>query len=1077
MGKQSMSKMNHRIIEAIAAILLVAGCAKEREYKPVYKEEVLPVSLISTTENYLYLPSVVTSGRSSAATRPNWMGDQKLVRFQWADGALKLLEIEVDPRFVANPNNAKPVLEIPVKQVDYRCATNDLDECTNKEEENTELSWDKKRFFKADFSGTSIQEVNFLPTDIANLFDSCYSDLGSRVVGFTVEQDAVNVEIEKTFRASINCLDSLDSLSDLTFNVRHIYSMVKLSSISTPGYAAVNYPKSDENTFGFFTTSHRELAVDNNDQEDGQVTRLNRWAPSRERIEYVLSPEFSKREHAGIRKATIESVDAVNLSLEKSGAKGRIVLRDWNGERPGDLRHNMIVMVEDPQATNVLGYGPSAANPLTGEIVNGRVVMYLGTLKKFIWRSYDEVIQERREAIANAEAQAPASEPKVLTAERQVAETKPGKTETKKGTSKDVPGDLINLDKKLAKAKASLTDYVRNREDSSRTKDRLEVLAKYCAYPAEFFNFDRVVGTALAKKLNLDQAGIEGLKYWKDLTDAERQRVIDITLPYIWVPTLVHEIGHNLGLRHNFAGSEDKDHFFTREELIAMGASPDATDPDVTMPFSSVMDYPDSDLNFLRLMGKYDLAALRFAYTRKVETADGQLVEVPSTLESLTKDGKVQLADYGYCTDEHVGINAGCRRFDEGTNYTEIAQHLARAYERSYKLRNFRNGKRNFSLFDEGAYLSRRHQDFMDLRVFFEIADRLQNDFQLTPEQWETIPFLKDLEGAVQVSEAVFLKVLGTPDVMCSVARATDPKTVVAIANLAEFGDHLSCFDPGFIEQINPAFVITGQTGKAFLSKKDPASDNPWADQIDVRGIWGDKILAAKMLTQRKLGYSTFDRHLGNYLDSRPGMHEKVTALADQILWDSLGAELDFKDREGRVSKLGVGYTLSSTHRLKGIDSGLRKALGLGAGETQFSVELARILQRDSQADVMNDVSRELTRRYRVHRAAADLIDLPSDTAQSTIAGTKYFASRSSGTAVRVIDELNQVRVFAKVEEARLIELLKILSSEKPELPADLTAEEKAVVALGAEKIVAFLEGELQTEAYLQELLESLADL
>src|SRR5690606_12907185 len=39
----------------------------------------------------------------------------------------------------------------------------------------------------------------------------------------------------------------------------------------------------------------------------------------------------------------------------------------------------------------VIGYGPSVANPTTGEILSGRTVMYLGTIKTLIRRSYEEI--------------------------------------------------------------------------------------------------------------------------------------------------------------------------------------------------------------------------------------------------------------------------------------------------------------------------------------------------------------------------------------------------------------------------------------------------------------------------------------------------------------------------------------------------------------------------------------------------------------------------------------------------------------------------------------------------------------
>lgn len=84
---------------------------------------------------------------------------------------------------------------------------------------------------------------------------------------------------------------------------------------------------------------------------------------------------------------------------------------------------------------------------------------------------------------------------------------------------------------------------------------------------------------------------------------------------------LVHEIGHNFGLRHNFKGSIDSD-----------GHGPDE-------PSSTVMDYVIG----MGRPGQYDLDAIRYAYGPGAERTD-----------------------YLYCTDEDVTLDPGCARWDFG---------------------------------------------------------------------------------------------------------------------------------------------------------------------------------------------------------------------------------------------------------------------------------------------------------------------------------------------------------------------------------------------------------------------------
>ncbi|MBF0301255.1 MAG: zinc-dependent metalloprotease, partial [Oligoflexia bacterium] len=163
-------------------------------------------------------------------------------------------------------------------------------------------------------------------------------------------------------------------------------------------------------------------------------------------------------------------------------------------------------------------------------------------------------------------------------------------------------------------------------------------LGKMSAEPLEFVDYPTMAKTLLpgirdvANIFNNDKT----LKGWDELNEEQKQAVTNIILPIIFSHTLVHEMGHNLGLRHNFRGSFDRANFYTSKEIYSRDDI--IKNKYITAPaYSSIMDYGHSELNGLGLLGKYDIAALRFAYAREAVKLNGQAVKIESTLNETRK--------------------------------------------------------------------------------------------------------------------------------------------------------------------------------------------------------------------------------------------------------------------------------------------------------------------------------------------------------------------------------------------------------------------------------------------------------
>ena len=447
-------------------------------------------------------------------------------------------------------------------------------------------------------------------------------------------------------------------------------------SISEIKGSASYKPRVADQRIGYFTTSYDDYGKYNED--DTAVRYINRWHLEKRDPSLKLSPP--KRpiifyvEHTTpvrYRRWVRKGIMAWSKAFEQIGIANAIEVRQQDLSTsqyidvdPEDVRYNFVRWLNNNISTAI---GPSRANPLTGEILDADIVLTDGWIRVFEDQFTELLPRIAMDGMTPETldwfAQNPNWDPRVRMAEpsqRDFIRNSLAHTATQRAAS----GQQFELKTRMMGDEAM--DGIAGRQSQLSGAC---MAAEGRGFDVALMRMSVAMMLANAEEEDKDKDKKDGENEDDDEEaeeEEEKEQMLD-GMPESFIGPLLadlvsHEVGHTLGLRHNFKASS----IYSIEELNSekvKGKKPFA---------GSVMDYLPTNIKVkngevqgdyaMIGVGPYDMWAIEYGYTLKDK-------ELPEILKRVAEPELV------FCSDEDtVGPDPLARRYDFGKNPLDFAE-------------------------------------------------------------------------------------------------------------------------------------------------------------------------------------------------------------------------------------------------------------------------------------------------------------------------------------------------------------------------------------------------------------------
>lgn len=473
------------------------------------------------------------------------------------------------------------------------------------------------------------------------------------------------IKTAKAFPGNVELAFELPMADGILKTLHYSISEIK----ATPGYK----PRMADSRIGYFTTTFADLG--RYQAEENRVRYINRWHLEKADASLAVSPPkvpiVFYIEHTTpirYRRWVREGVLMWNKAFEKVGIANAVEVYYQDAgtgahmeKDPEDVRYNFVRWLNNDAGTAI---GPSRVDPLTGQILDADIILTDGWIRHY-WRQFHEVIPTLALEGMSPDTLAwlqtrPQWDPRVRLAPPSNRESV--LTHLLRHASQPYGGHpMASVDPTLVGS----NDYDGLIGRTSQFSGLCRAAeCKAIDLAAMRISFELMAASALSQPDDGEKPNDSEESTKPKSQDPEPKEPLLDGIPESFVGPLVaelvaHEVGHTLGLRHNFRASS----IYTLEQI-------NSSEVRKKKPFSgSVMDYlpvniynwedkeQQGDYGMIDI-GPYDYWAIEYGYA---------LADKPDDLKAiLSRAAEPELT---YATDEDtIGPDPLARRYDFGAD-------------------------------------------------------------------------------------------------------------------------------------------------------------------------------------------------------------------------------------------------------------------------------------------------------------------------------------------------------------------------------------------------------------------------